>query len=92
MELGRRAGLPARLFVAGEGEITMRSLLICCLLLTGCGYTATQSNDSKIAQQQEQNLAEGDAQVPPPAIVNWNEKRMAKLIQEKRDTPKQSAG
>ena len=65
----------------------MRSLLICCLLLTGCGYTATQSNDSKIAQQQEQNLAEGDAQVPPPAIVNWNEKRMAKLIQEKRDTP-----
>lgn len=54
------------------------------LLLTGCG-TAIQSNDSKIAQQQEQNLAEGDAQVPPPSIVNWNEKRMAKLIQEKRD-------
>lgn len=55
--------------------------------LTGCGYTAVQSNDSKIAQQQEQQLAEGDAQVPPPSIVNWNEKRMAKLIQEKRDTP-----
>jgi hypothetical protein len=55
-------------------------------LLTGCN-TAVQSNDSKIAQQQEQNLAEGDAQVPPPSIVNWTEKRMAKLIQEKRDTP-----
>jgi hypothetical protein len=54
------------------------------LLLAGC-YTATQSNDSKIAEQQEKQLAEGDAQVPPPAIVNWNEKRMAKLIQEKRD-------
>jgi len=53
--------------------------------LVSCGYTATQSADSKIAQQQEQNLTEGDAQVPPPAIVNWNEKRMAKLIQEKRD-------
>lgn len=51
---------------------------------TGCS-TAIQSNDSKIAQQQEKNLAEGDAEVPPPSIVNWNEKRMAKLIQEKRD-------
>ena len=54
-------------------------------LLCGCNYVPTQSNDSKIAQQQERNLAEGDAQVPPPSIVNWNEKRMAKLIQEKRD-------
>jgi hypothetical protein len=55
--------------------------------LTACYGPITQSNDSKIAQQQEQQLAEGDAQVPPPSIVNWNEKRMAKLIQEKRDTP-----
>jgi len=55
-------------------------------LFTAC-FSAVQSSDSKIAQQQEQNLAEGDAQVPPSAIVNWNEKRMAKLIQEKRDTP-----
>lgn len=57
------------------------------MLLAGCNYTATESNDSKIAQQQEKNLAEGDAQVPPPSIVNWNEKRMLKLIQEKRDQP-----
>src|ERR1700722_6488339 len=55
------------------------------LALGGCNYTATQSADAKIAQQQEQNLAEGDAQVPPSAIVNWNEKRIAKLIQETRD-------
>lgn len=66
----------------------MKGLAIFSILsLSGCGYTATQSADSKIAQQQEQNLTEGDAQVPPPNIVNWNEKRMAKLIQEKRDTP-----
>ena len=57
------------------------------IFLTACNYSVNQSNDSKIAQQQEKNLAEGDAQVPPPAIVNWNEKRMAKLIQEKRDQP-----
>lgn len=61
------------------------------LSMVGCNYQATQSNDSKIAQQQEMNLAEGDAQVPPSAIVNWNEKRMAKLIQEKRDTPNLAA-
>jgi hypothetical protein len=66
-------------------EEKMKRVLIACLLLGGCSYRATQSADSKIAQQQEQNLAEGDAQVPPPSIVNWNEKRMAKLIQEKRD-------
>ncbi len=64
---------------------TTALLVTSVLFLVGCG-SAIQSNDSKIAQQQEQNLAEGDAQVPPPSIVNWNEKRMAKLIQEKRDT------
>lgn len=60
-------------------------LFMAGLFTSGCGYTATQSADSEIAQQQENNLAEGDKEVPPPAIVNWNEKRMAKLIQEKRD-------
>lgn len=65
----------------------MKWMLMGLFLLTGCYGTPVQSNDSKIAQQQEQQQAEGDAQVPPPAIVNWNEKRMAKLIQEKRDTP-----
>lgn len=59
-------------------------LLAAVTLLAACN-TAVQSNDAKIAQQQEQNLAEGDAQVPPPSIVHWNEKRLAKLIFEKRD-------
>lgn len=79
----RRAYIFANVF--RKGETMKRLTLISALLLTGCGYTATQSNDSKIAQQQEQQQAEADAEVPPPAIVNWNEKRMAKLIQEKRD-------
>lgn len=62
------------------------SLFLASLITTAC-YQATQSNDSKIAQQQEVNLAQGDAEVPASAIVNWNEKRIAKMIQEKRDTP-----
>jgi hypothetical protein len=54
-------------------------------LLAGCLRQATQSNDSKIAEQQEQQQAEGDAQVPPPAIKNWNEKRLLKAVMERRD-------
>ena len=63
----------------------MLLMIAAVLVMGGCNYTANQSNDSKIAQQQERNLAEGDAEVPPSAIVNWNEKRIAKYIQEKRD-------
>lgn len=54
------------------------------LLAMGCGRVK-QSNDAMLAEQQELLLAEGNAQVPPPSIVNWNEKRIAKLIVEKRD-------
>jgi len=57
------------------------------VLLAGCGYNynPTQSNDSKIAEQQEQQQAEGDAEVPPPAITAWNEKRLLKTVMERRD-------
>lgn len=53
--------------------------------LSACQPPVKQSNDSKIAQQQEKQLAEGDAQVPPPAIKNWNEKRMFTSVMERRD-------
>ncbi len=64
--------------------------MICILaFLSACGsgYTATQSNDSLVAQQQEVQQEEASAQVPPPSIVNFNEKRMLKMIQEMRDKP-----
>lgn len=69
---------------------TLSLLFIVPLIIAavGCMGNVTQSNDSKIAEQQEIQQAEGDAQVPPPSIVNWNEKRMLKLIQEKRDQAK----
>ena len=55
---------------------------------TGCySRTVTQTNDAIIAQQQEAQQKEASAQVPPPAIVNWTEKRQLKLIQEARDDP-----
>jgi hypothetical protein len=63
--------------------------IVCVVVgvFSGCSYTATQSADSKEAEAAEKQRAEADAQVPAPSIVHWNEKRMAKLIQEKRDTP-----
>jgi hypothetical protein len=55
-------------------------------LMTACGpYQVSQTTDSKQAQKEELLLEEARKQVPPPAIVNWNELRMAKTIQEKRD-------
>jgi hypothetical protein len=56
------------------------------LLMTACGpYTVTQTTDSKQAAAEEKQLAQARATVPPPAITNWNELKLAKLIQEKRD-------
>lgn len=63
----------------------MRISLLMALLLSLGACTVTESNDAKIARQQEKNLAEGSAEVPQPSVVNWNEKRIAKLIVEKRD-------
>lgn len=85
----RCAQLPSELSHSCTKVNTMRyiHLLIPCLLvgvLAACG-PVTQSQDSILAQKQEKQLAEGDAEVTPPAIVNWNEKRIAKLIVEKRD-------
>jgi hypothetical protein len=51
----------------------------------GPGCSITQSTDSKIAAQQELQQAEAAAQVSPPSILNWNEKKILKLVQEKRD-------
>jgi hypothetical protein len=65
--------------------VCIGTLSVLAFGLVSCGYVVSQSQDSLLAQQQEKNLAEGDRQVAPPAIVNWNEKRMAKLIMEMRD-------
>ncbi len=63
-------------------------VIVGALILASCGgpgCSVNQSTDSMIAAQQEIQQAEAAAQVPPPNIVNWNEKRILKLVQEKRD-------
>jgi hypothetical protein len=69
-----------------KGFVAVCSLVILgAIWMVGCGYVVSQSTDSKQAQAEEQRLAEARREVPTPAIVNWNELRLAKLIQEKRD-------
>ena len=49
------------------------------------GCDAAASTDNKVSQMQAQTLAEAQAQVGMPEIVNFQEKRMMKMIYEMRD-------
>ena len=53
-----------------------------------CG--GRSSSDAQQRQQQEMLSKESNMQVGMPAIVNFQEKRMAKMIYELRDNPKLS--
>lgn len=59
-------------------------LALCTVAGSGC-TVRSQSSDSVRAQAQEDQLREAYAQVPPPAIKNWNELRLLKMVQEMRD-------
>lgn len=67
--------------------VTLLAVGSVCLAACGRPQVSSQSTDSMVAQQQEVQQREAAAQVPPPSITNWNEKRMLKLIQEERDKP-----
>lgn len=58
--------------------------LAAALILAGCD-PATPSSDQKMGQAQERLSSEAASAVGMPAIVNWQEKRMAKSIFEARD-------
>ena len=59
--------------------------IIALLALAACDE-AKPSSDQVQRHQQEQLSAESNAQVGMPAITNFQEKRMAKMILELRDT------
>lgn len=64
---------------------TLFLILAACVALSAC-EERPPSSDQVQRRQQEQLSAEGNAQVGMPAIVNFQEKRMAKMILELRDT------
>lgn len=59
-------------------------LLPMSLMLTSCDW-APDNSDTSLNQKQEQIMKEANAQVGMPAIVNFNERKLAKMIMELRD-------
>ncbi len=62
-------------------------LLIAAMSFTGCGQStpAAKSADSKIQAQQEMMMKEAVSQTGLPAIHNFKEKKMMKMLYELRD-------
>jgi hypothetical protein len=56
------------------------------ILFTACDDFPPQSSDAQQRQKQELISRQGNAQVGMPAITNFQEKRMLKMIIELRDT------
>lgn len=63
---------------------TATSAIVAALLLAGCPEVE-KSSDKVQAEQQERILKEGTASVGMPAIKNFREKRILKMIIELRD-------
>lgn len=65
----------------------MRNLLFIVMtvfIFTSCG-PMSQSSNTEMAQKQEQLMKESNAQLGMPAITNFQEKKIAKMIFELRD-------
>lgn len=64
--------------------ITILLLFVACIMISGCTREAKDA-DAQQAKQTEQNMKEANAQIGMPAIVNYQEKKLAKMLYELRD-------
>lgn len=55
--------------------------------LAGCKPTVDNSADRVQQERTERQMQQAVMEVPAPAITNWNERRMTKLLYELRDNP-----
>jgi len=62
----------------------MVTLCVVMAVCVGC-YQDTDKSDSVVAKQQEASMREGVAQTGLPAIRNFKEKKMLKMLYELRD-------
>ena len=62
----------------------MLLMMVMSLLLVGCGPTSSTS-DGKMTEQTELAMKEMNAQIGMPAIKNFQERKLAKMIFELRD-------
>lgn len=70
----------------------IKSILMCCiaaivLLFTSCDVPTNQSADKTDQQRQEKLQEQGSAQIGMPAIHNFQEKKMVRMLYELRDNP-----
>ena len=66
----------------------MKKVLISCLLgalVVGCKDSTTPKSDEEMSAATERAMQEANRQVGMPAIVNFQERRLAKMIFELRD-------
>ncbi len=64
----------------------MVALVFMVLGVVGCDKVKTSGTDKKVAAQTEQQMAEAFRQVGMPAIKNFQELKMAKMVTELRDS------
>lgn len=64
------------------------AVVITAVLLWGCEDVRPQNSDTKQADQQEKILAQGTATIGMPAITNFRERKLLKMILELRDNEK----
>jgi len=60
-------------------------VMLCCVLFIGCAGEATQTADQVQATRTRESMKEADRQIGMPAIVNFQERKLAKMIFELRD-------
>lgn len=66
----------------------LKYLLALCLALIFVGCQEDNSSNTKLANQQEAIMQEANRQVGMPAIINFQERKMMKMIFELRDQEK----
>lgn len=60
-------------------------IAVLCVLISGCRIEGKPDADKIQAKQTREALAEADAQIGMPAIKNFRERKLAKMIFELRD-------
>jgi hypothetical protein len=61
------------------------SLLSILVITFSCSYEPNQSSDTELQLKTEQSMKEANRQVGMPAITNYTEKKLMKMIYELRD-------
>ena len=62
----------------------MATIILFVILLTGC-EDSSRSSDKLLQEQTEQSMKEANSQIGMPAILNYQERKLAKMIFELRD-------